>query len=179
MLLVNVPAVELFDEETNQFVTFNAESLLLEHSLVSISKWESFTEKPFLGKAPKTNEETIDYIRMMNLSPVNDPEVYSHLTSANLKEISDYIVANMTATWFTDTKSGSGGEIITAEIIYYWMIALQVPMECQHWHLNRLLTVIKVLNEKNGPAKKMTPRDAAAQQRRLNEERLKEHNTTG
>lgn len=179
MLFVNVPAVDQFDETTNQFVTFKGESLLLEHSLVSLSKWESFTEKPFLGKEPKTNEETLDYIRMMTISPVNNPDVYLHLTSANLKEISNYIGAKMTATWFSDTPSKANSETVTAEIIYYWMIALLIPMECQNWHLSRLLTIIKVLNEKNSPAKKMSPRDAAFQQRALNEERLAKMNTTG
>lgn len=179
MLLVNVPAVDLFDEDTNQFVMFRGDSFLIEHSLVSISKWESATEKPFLGKDAKTNEETIEYVRMMTISPVNDPDVYSHLTSKNLKEISNYIAAKMTATWFNDAPANNRGDIVTAEIIYYWMIALQIPMECQHWHLNRLLTVVKVLNEKNGPAKKMNRNDAAAQQRSLNDQRLAEMNTTG
>ena len=179
MLLVNVPAVDLFDEETNQFVTFNGDSFVIEHSLVSISKWESATEKPFLGKETKTNDETIEYVRMMTISPVNDPEVYTHLTSENLKDISAYIAAKMTATWFNDTPASARADVVTAEIIYYWMIALQIPMECQYWHLNRLLTIVKVLNEKNGPAKKMNRNDAAAQQRSLNEQRLAEMNTTG
>lgn len=179
MLLINVPAVDLFDEATNQFVTFKSESLLLEHSLFSLSKWESSTEKPFLGRDTKTDEETLNYVRMMTSSPVNDPDVYKHLTSANLKEISDHINAKMTATWFSDSPSRSNGVIVTAELIYYWMIALQIPIECQYWHLNRLLTLIKVLNEKNSPPKKMSQSDAAAQQRSLNEARKAEHNTQG
>lgn len=179
MLLINVPSVDLFDEATNQFVKFTGEALLLEHSLVSLSKWESFNEKPFLGKDTKTDEETLNYVRMMTFSPVRDPEVYNHLTSANLQEISNYINAKMTATWFSDKPGENVASAVTAEIVYYWMIALLIPFECQYWHLNRLLTLIKVLNEKNSPPKPMSQFDAAAQQRELNESRKAQFKTQG
>lgn len=180
MLFITVPAADLFDEATQQFVKFDGGALMLEHSLVSLSKWESFTEKPFLGQDPKTREETIEYIKFMNSAPVNSPEIYDHLSASNYNEISRYIDAKMTATWFTETAPSRGhDEVITAEIVYYWMIALQVPIEAQYWHLNRLLTLIKVMNFKNSPAKKMGRQSAAQQRRMLNDQRLAQMNTTG
>lgn len=180
MLIIDVPKADLFDEDTQQFVTFNGESLALEHSLVSLSKWEEITEKPFLGREEKTREETIEYIKCMNSSPVNDPNVYMNMTSSNFDDISKYIDRKMTATTFKEIPgSRNSGEFITAEIIYYWMIALQVPIEFQYWHLNKLLTLIKVLNLKNAPAKKMGKQSAAQQRRMLNDQRLAQMNTTG
>lgn len=182
MLLINVPSVDLFDETKQEFVTFNGESLMLEHSLVSLSKWESFTEKPFLGKESKTLDETLEYVRLMTITPVNSPEVYEHLSPSNFKAINDYIDSKMTATWFKASPQSKGNdEIITAEIIYYWMIALQIPFECQYWHLNRLLTLVKVMNLKNSPDKKDTrvTQDDIAARRALNDSRLAELNTTG
>ena len=181
MLLINVPSVDLFDETKQEFVTFNGEALMLEHSLVSLSKWESLTEKPFLGPEDKTREDTIEYIKLMTLSPVNSPEIYKHLSSENFQEISAYIDAKMTATWFaTAPPSRATADIITAEIIYYWMIALQVPFECQHWHLSRLLTLIKVLNLKNAPEKTTRPtQNDVAARRALNDARLAKSNNAG
>lgn len=180
MLKVIVPGQEIFDEATSTFQYTDSFVLELEHSLVSLSKWESEWEKPFLGKGEKTDEETLGYVRAMTLTPNVPPEVFSNLTSENILEINAYINAKMSATWFADqTKAGSSNEVITAELIYYWMTAMAIPLQCEEWHLNRLFTLIKVTNEKNKPAKKMSRRELAARNSRLNAERLARHGTAG
>lgn len=180
MLTVKVPlSEELFNEETNEFVDGETFTLQLEHSLVSLSKWESKFEKPFLDAKEKTFEETLWYIEAMALTPNVPPEVFLKFTQENLDDIKNYIDAKMTATWFKAEPSKRQTEIITAEIIYYWMIALNIPFECQHWHLNRLMTLVQVINQKNAPKKKRSTRDIAMQQRSLNEQRLAQFGTKG
>ena len=180
MLTIVIPAMEMFDESKQEFINTKEQTLCLEHSLVSLSKWESKWCKPFLTKQEKTYEETIDYIKYMTLTPHVDPEVYNLLTNTNIEEINAYIKAPMTATTFSkDRSSGTGREIITSEIIYYWMIALNIPFECQKWHLNRLLTLIKVCNAKNTPPKKMNRREILNRNHAINEARKKQLNTTG
>lgn len=180
MLKITVPATEYFDESTNEFVKANAVELELEHSLVSLSKWESQWEIPFLGDEAKTTQQTLDYIQAMTLTEDVDPEVYTRLTEANVQQISDYIDAKMTATWFTDKPSGRGRkEIITSELIYYWMISSNIPFECQFWHLNRLVTLIKVCSQKNAPEKKMSRSEMLAQRRAVNEQRKAQMKTSG
>ena len=181
MLQITIPAVEFWDESKNEFVTkMEEQTLTLEHSLVSLSKWESKWCKPFLSKGEKTIEETIDYIRCMALTKNVDPRVYDHLTVDNVNQINAYIEAPMTATTFSDIhKRGNSREQITAEILYYDMVALNIPFECQKWHLNRLLTLIKVCDIKNQPAKKMGKGEVMRRNAALNAARRKQLNTRG
>lgn len=180
MLRITVPSRELWDERTQEFVKTKEQTLQLEHSLVSLSKWESKWNKAFLAKGDKTYEETIDYIKCMTLTQNVPPEVYNYLTKENIRQINEYIDAPMTATYITEEKSGKGkGEVVTSELIYYWMIALNIPFECQKWHLNRLITLVRVCNVKNSPPKKRSKRDIASRNAALNAARKKQLNTKG
>ena len=180
MITINVPANEAFDESTGEFIQTKATELQLEHSLISISKWESKWHKPFLSGTNKTMEETIDYIRCMALNRNVDPMVYRFLSDENIMTVNAYIEDTMTATWFSEDKSKSNSrEVITSELIYYWMIALNIPFECEKWHLNRLLTLVKVCNIQNQPEKTMSKREVMSRNRMLNEQRRKAMNTKG
>lgn len=180
MLIITIPSQELFNEATQEFVSSKEQTLQLEHSLVSVSKWESKWRKPFLSKESKTVEETLDYIRCMTITQNVNPDIYNFLTNDNIKAINDYIDSPMTATTFSELGSKMGNrEIITSELIYYWMIALNVPMECQKWHLNRLLTLIRVCNVKNTPPKKMSRKEIMSRNASLNAARRRKLNTKG
>lgn len=182
MLTITIPGYETFDERTNRFGQTKDTTLQLEHSLISLSKWEARWEKPFLGKEGKSMEECIDYVRCMTITPHVDPLVYRGLTRENFETINTYIEAKMTATWFSEKQNRTfNREVVTAEVIYYWMIALNIPFECQKWHLNRLLTLIRVCNIKNAPkGKNRTNRQAMMSQRAaLNKARRERMNTTG
>ncbi len=182
MLQITIPATELWDDRNQVFINTKEQTLQLEHSLVSISKWESKWCKSFLSKTEKTYDETIDYIKCMTITQNVSPEVYDRLTKENIEQINEYIQAPMTATHFLDEeKSGrSNGEQVTSELIYYWMIALNIPIdECQKWHINRLLTLIRVCNIKNQPAKKMSRREIMNRNAALNAARRKQLNTKG
>lgn len=180
MLTITIPAVDDFDEASNEFISSSETTIELEHSLVSLSKWESIWEKPFLGPEPKTNEETLGYVEAMTLTPNIPPEVFRGLSRENLEQVNDYIDAKMSATWFTEKPDQrKPREIITSEVIYYWMISLSIPFECESWHLNRLFTLIKVCNQKNAPEKKMSKKDLMARNRALNEERKAKLKTNG
>ena len=182
MLRITVPiSSEGWDEVKEEFVSAEEQILELEHSLVSLSKWESKWCKPFLSSSDKTDEEILDYIKCMTLTQNVNDDVYSRLTIDNFRQINDYINAPMTATTFSEDKNGKRSrEIITSELIYYWMIALQIPVEeCQHWHLNRLITLVRVCNIKNAPPKKMSKRDVMSRNASLNAARRKQLNTRG
>lgn len=179
MLQITIPATELWNEKTNEFVKTKEQVLQLEHSLVSLSKWESKWCKPFMSKKDITREETIDYIRCMTTTQNVDYDVYNYVTNENIQEVSKYIEAPMTATTFSKTNNTINREIITAEIIYYWMVTLNIPFECQKWHLNRLLTLINVCNIKNQPKKKTSKADILARNRALNAARKANLNTPG
>lgn len=171
---------EGWDEIKQEFVEPEIQVLELEHSLVSVSKWESKWCKSFLSNPEKTIDETKDYIRCMTITPNVDPEVYEYLSNDNITEINKYIEAPMTATYFNERKNNKGGrETITSELIYYWMIALNIPFECQHWHLNRLITLVRVCQIKNTPPKKMSRGEIMSRNAALNAARRQQMNTKG
>ena len=188
MLTIIVPESELFNENTNEFIQVKEQTIVLEHSLVSIAKWESKWKKSYISSTNKTAEEILDYIKCMTLSSNNiDEQVYACLSQENIKEIVAYIQNPMTATWFSDDKNKNKGgkkEVITSELIYYWMVTLQIPFECQKWHLNRLLTLIRICNVEEAKANgkhggKMSKRDILSQNRALNAARRQKLNTKG
>lgn len=176
----DTPAVELWDEKKQEFIRTKEQALQLEHSLVSVSKWEAKYHKAFLSKQEKSFEETIDYVKCMTLTQNVDSKVYQYLTNDNINQINKYIEAPMTATYFTDDKIAKNSrEQITAELVYYWMIALNIPFECQKWHLNRLLILIKVCNVKNQKPKAIGRKEMARRNAALNSARRKQLNTRG
>lgn len=179
MLKIVIPGIELYDEEKEEFITTKPQTLHLEHSLVSLAKWESKWNKPFLTKDNKTYEEIIDYIRCMTITQNVSEDTYRLLTSENIQQVIEYIELPMTATTFSNQKKTPSREVVTAEIIYYWMISLNIPFECQKWHLNRLLTLINVCNIKNQPQKKMSRKEIMSRNTALNAARRKQLNTRG
>lgn len=173
MLKIVVPDQENWDEINERFVYTKGGVLQLEHSLLSISKWEKKWNKPFLTKDPKTQEETIDYIRCMTINSNVSPEIYSCLTAKNMKEIGEYIDAPMTATWFSDEGKvkKSGGRIVTAELIYNWMIDLKIPMEFRKEHINTLITLMRVREAEHRPKKKGNKRSNLQRHASINKAR--------
>lgn len=180
MLRITIPATECWDELKQEFIQTKEQTLQLEHSLVSISKWESKWHKPFLSNQEKTLDETLDYVRCMTLTQNVDPITYNFLSRENIIQINKYIEDPMSATYFyeEDNKKNSR-EIVTSELIYYWMITFNIPSEYQKWHLNRLLTLIRVCNHKNQPPKKRSKREIMSRNAALNEARKKQLNTKG
>lgn len=178
-LTITIPSTELYNRETREFISLKETKLTLEHSLVSLAKWESKWEIPYLAKKPKTDEQVMDYIRFMTLTKNVDPNVYLALTNDNFQEIKDYIEKKHTATTISDDGQKGRNSILTAETIYWSMIAQGIPKEFEKWHLNRLLTLIKVCSIKNAPPKK---RSFKAQQRRygsINDARRKKLGSKG
>lgn len=180
MLRITIPKIEMWDEAKREFIYTKEQTLQLEHSLVSLSRWESKWRKPFLSKDAKTEEEFTDYIRCMTLTQNVNPDVYRCIPSEMRQQIRDYIDEPMTATWFSkDEETKTSSRIITSELIYCWMINLQIPFDREKWHLNRLLTLIEVCNRENQPKKKMPTNKAMSQQAALNAARRKKLNTRG
>ena len=180
MLKIMIPGIELYDESKEEFIITKERTLTLEHSLVSLSKWESKWKKAFLTKEKKTTEQTIDYIRCMTITQNVDDNIYLGVNEEVLNKVRDYIEDEMTATTFSSTH-GKGGrrEVVTSELIYYWMVALKIPFECQKWHLNRLLTLINVCNLKSNPPKKMRRNEVLQRNASLNAARRKAMNSKG
>jgi hypothetical protein len=179
-LQVTIPVDNL--DSTNESAT-SVFTLELEHSLVSLSKWESIYEKPFLSDGDKTLEETLKYIELMILNRDVPADILSKLSNEHIESVNAYITSKQTATTFHEAVSGAGGpsasEIITAEIMYYWLVTLNIPFECQHWHLNRLISLVRVCNLKNQPPKKMGRQEMIAERKRINAERQAKHQTRG
>lgn len=180
MLQITIPAVEKWDERKQEFVYGKEQTLQLEHSLVSISKWESKWNKAFLSKRDKSTEEVLDYVRCMTLTKNVNSEIYTSIPNDVMDQISEYIDAPMTAVHFQDDKAGgTSRETVTSEVIYYWMISLNIPFECQKWHLNRLLALIRVCNLKSNPPKKRSAKEIMSRNAALNAARRQKLNTKG
>lgn len=182
MIRILLPEKELYDEVNNKFVYLPSRELILEHSLVSISKWESKWHKSFLNTDDKSFDEVMDYIKCMCVEELEDENDLYRLSEENISDINAYIQDSMTATTFSDfsdNKNTKSREIITSEIIYYWMIANNIPFECQYWHLNKLLTLIKVCSIKNSPEKKMSTSEILSRNKALNAARRKKMNSKG
>lgn len=182
MLQIIIPANEYFVDSTQEFIYVKEQKLNLEHSLISISKWESKWKKPFLGKDDKTYAESVDYVRCMTLNKDVDQRAYYGIPKTEFDKINKYISDSMTATWFNDNNMPKrrNGTVVTSELIYYWMVAFNIPFDpCEKWHLNRLLTLIRIADIKNQPPKKMKAKDVVARNRALNEARKKKLGTNG
>lgn len=177
---VVVPDIRLFDDDKQEFVTIKGTTFKIQHSLVSLSKWEEKWHKPFLSKTQKTQEELIDYVRCMTITQNVNPEIYNYLPTSIMNEIIEYMNDPMTATTIKKNDNRPPNrQIITAEVIYGWMIGLNIPMEFQKWHLNKLMTLIEVVNEQNAPSKKMGKNATLAQNRSLNAARRAALHTKG
>lgn len=180
MLTILVPESELYDERNNEFIQIKEQTLVLEHSLVSIAKWESKWKKSYLSNNNKTLEETLDYIKCMTITKNVNPLIYKSLNREALEAIQKYINDPMTATYFYDKEDKpSRPSTITAEVVYYWMISLGIPMECQKWHFNRLIALIRVCNIKSNSGKKMSRSEILLRNKALNEERKRKYKTRG
>jgi hypothetical protein len=180
MLTITVGAIDVYDDETGKFGSQGGFELQLEHSLLSLSKWESIHEKAFLEAKERTTEETLSYVECMLLTPNPPGDFLLRLSEKNFEEIHAYIDRKMTATWFSEVEPQTRNkDKVTAEVLYYWMTVFNIPFECQHWHLNRLLTLIRICNIKQGKPKKMSRGELARRNRELNEQRKAKYRTTG
>lgn len=180
MLQLHFPETDLWDEETEKFITVKSQTIQLEHSLVSISKWEARWKKPFLSRSGHTAEETVDYIKCMTTTQNVNPLLYKTLTADQIVSVNKYIDDPMTATTISKQEGkGSMSRVITSEEIYYAMVAYQIPFECQRWHFNRLMTLIRICDEKNKPKKKMRKGDIARRNHSLNAARRARLGTKG
>ncbi len=180
MLTITLLGEELFDEEVEEFKTIESFVLDLEHSLISLSKWESKFQKPFLGSEVKTSKEILGYIEAMILNPIYPTDFWRRLTKEHMNQINAYIESSQSATTFGQMPERKGrGEVITSELIYYWLVAFNVPFECERWHLNRLFALIRICNLKNSKPKKRSRNEIAQRNKDLNAQRRAQYNTTG
>ena len=180
MLKIVVPGTEYFNEEDETFETVGDFDLELEHSLISLSKWESKYQKPFLVRSEKTPEEIMGYVEAMIISPIYPPDIFVRLSKDNVRQINDYIESKESATTFGLMPERKGpGEVITSELIYYWMVAFNIPFECESWHLNRLFSLIRICNIKNSKPRKMSRHEISSRNRELNAIRRAQYGTSG
>ena len=179
MLEITVPANEIYLPGENRFVAVPSCTLTLEHSLISIAKWESKWHIPYLNAKKRSRAQEFDYIRCMAVGPVKNEYVFLVLTPENIAQIRAYMEESMTATTFSKGQRSISREVVTAETLYCRMFANNIPMECQKWHLNRLLTLIRVCDAKNGPKSKMTKRQTAAHYAEQNALRRAKYNSRG
>ena len=180
MLEVKVEGQDLFNEDTEEWIRVNPTVLKLEHSLISVSKWETIYKKAFLGREEKTAKEILDYVKCMTLSPKEPSDlVYTCLTNAQIKEIFDYVNDTKSATTVKHIGGKKNNELITSELVYYWMFANQIPMDCEKWHFSRLMKLIEIFSAKNQPDKKMPRREALSKQAALNKARRAKLGTRG
>ena len=173
---------EFFDERRNEFITVKPKLITLEHSLFSIAKWEAKWKKPFFAEKEMSPALFKDYIKFMTVTQKVDPLTYECMTMAHLRAIRDYMADPMTATKIKENPNAKkSSRIITSELVYYWMFAQGIPIECDKWHFNRLMTLIRVSSIESSPKKnrKMNARDIRAQNAELNRQRRKLHNTSG
>lgn len=180
MLKIVVIGTEYFDDDTQTFDTVGDVEIELEHSLLSLSKWESKFQKPFLSNAPRTPEEVLYYVEAMVTTTNYPPDIVGRFDQKNLDAINAYIESKESATTFGTMPERRGrGEVITAELIYYWMVAFNIPFECERWHLNRLFALIRICNIKNSKPTKMSRHEAVTRNRELNAKRKEQYNTKG
>ena len=180
MLRIIIDGLEHYNEETETFETFDDVVLELEHSLLSLSKWESEYQKPFLSPGDKTREEIFGYLKAMVLEPGTDPDVLYRCSQENINKIQNYIDSSQSATTFGLMPERRGpGEVITSELIYYWLVTFNIPFEVERWHLNRLFSLIRICNIKNSKPKKMSRNELAQRNKELNDKRKAEMGTTG
>lgn len=182
MLSLLISGRELWNEKTEEFIPATKDQIITcEHSLVSLAKWECKWNKSFISCKNRTRAETVDYIRCMTLTQNVDPDVYLRISNKNITDVNKYIALPMTAATFTERqKNRSSGKMITAETIYHSMIINGIPFECQKWHLNRLLALIRYCNIENDPKKKkMSPREVLRSNAEINAARKQAWNTTG
>ena len=178
MLRIIVPGGEYYDEEKNEFIYQKDQELQMEHSLISISKWEAKWKIAYNKDREKSPEEILDYFRCMTINRV-DPDVYERLTEQNINDIISYMNDPMTACYFDNDNSAKSKDVMTSEMIYYYMIVLGIPFECEKWHFNKLLALIEVCSIKNKPEKTMSRADLLRKNARLNAARKKAHHTKG
>lgn len=180
MLPIIIPATECWDDAKEEFVSTAEVCIEIEHSLASISEWEIKYKKPFLH-SERSLLETMDYVQMMTISPIPKPDlsVYTRLTRNNLSEIEKYLNDPHTATWFRNEPKTATRNVITSEVVFYWMFSNQIPIECQYWNFNRLITLIRVFDDKNRPPKKLSNSELYNRNRAINAARRKKLNSKG
>lgn len=184
MLLITLEGDEVFNEETQEFSSVGDIDLHLEHSLVSLSKWESKHEVPFLGPQEKTSEQILDYIICMIQDPLIPEDLFNRMKQNQVNQIQEYINSPQSATTFTkDPYERPSREVITSELIYYWLAAFQISFEVETWHLNRLFALVRIAhiksNESQKGGQKIPKHDIARRNRELNAQRRAQYDTSG